>query len=202
MGNILNDLTDGFFPTLGRWQDRRPLWILGGLWALGLELFSVLYFQEHLGMLPCEYCVKVRLAMVAIFLGAMVAAICPRLLAAKVVGYASTLSAASWGLHMSAALEAINLKALHTPGWFPPCKAGRIDWPLGLRVDAWFPRHFGPQGICGEDSQWFFLGFSMTQWLVLVYTVMIAGLLMMLAAGILARYRAREAALAKAPPVC
>jgi disulfide bond formation protein DsbB len=196
MGNLVKDLTDGFFPVLGRWQDRRPLWLLGGLMALGLELFSVLHFQVGLGMLPCEYCVKIRLAMAAIFLWAMAAAICPRVLVFKLIGYAGTLAAASWGLYLSAALESISLKTLHVPGWFPPCKVGAIQWPFGLRPDAWLPSHFSPQGICGEAPPWIFLGFSMTQWLILIYELMIAGLLMMLASGILSRYRAWKDAFA------
>jgi disulfide bond formation protein DsbB len=119
--------------------------------------------------------------MVIIFFGAMVATINPRIVVLKLVGYVSAIGAAFWGLFMSAALEAINVKALYTPGWFPPCKVGKVAWPLGLRLDEWFPSHFSPNGICGEDSQWLFLGISMTQWLMLIYMAMISGLVMMLA---------------------
>jgi disulfide bond formation protein DsbB len=190
---LIRQITDDFFPTLARWQDRRALWLAGGLGALGLEIFSVVYFQGIMHLNPCEYCVKVRLAMWMIFLGALFAAVRPRTLFFKLVGYVSTLAAAGWGLYLSAVLEDINLKTLHDPHWFAPCSFGRIKWPFGLRPDEWFPGHFMATGICGENSKWSFLGFSMTQWLVLVYVVMIAGLVMMLAADVYARIKASRA---------
>jgi disulfide bond formation protein DsbB len=192
MGDLFKNITDQFFPTLGRWQERRPLWLLGGLWALGMELFSVLYFQLYLEMFPCEYCVKIRLSMIIIFIGAMVAAINPRCLILKVVGYGTTLCSAFWGLIMSGILETINIKTLYTPGWFPPCSAGFVKFPMGLKLDEWLPKHFNPEGTCGEDSQWLLMGFSMTQWLMLVYMAMIIGLILMLSSWILAAARAKS----------
>jgi disulfide bond formation protein DsbB len=117
----------------------------------------------------------------------------------KVVGYAFTIGAAFWGLMMSAALEVINLQALHSPDWTSTCSVTLIKWPLGLRLDEWFPRHFSPDGICGQDSQWFFLGFSMTQWLILIYLAIIAGLILMLASWTAAMIRRGGAAGAGRP---
>jgi disulfide bond formation protein DsbB len=170
---------------LGRWQDQRPLWLAGGLGALGLEIFSVLYFQSHLGLYPCEYCVQIRLAMVVIFAGAMFAAVWPKSLFFKLVGYVVSIGGAIWGLLLSARLESINVHALFTPNWFTPCRVAKVTWPLGLKLDQWWPKHFRPDGICGEDSQWFFLGFSMTQWLILTYLVILAGLFLMFASFLL-----------------
>ncbi|MDR2386821.1 MAG: disulfide bond formation protein B [Deltaproteobacteria bacterium] len=178
MVKIIKDITDDFFPTLGRWQSLRPLWLAGGLGALGLEIFSVLYFQVFLGLFPCEYCVKIRLAMIVIFLGAMVAALKPKFVLFKLIGYVITMGAAIWGLSMSISLEIINLKVKHS-GFIPPCSLKGIVFPLGLKFDEWLPANFAPQGICGEGPQWFFLGFSMTHWLILVYLVMICGLCLM-----------------------
>ncbi|MDR0622690.1 MAG: disulfide bond formation protein B [Deltaproteobacteria bacterium] len=192
MVKLVADITDDFFPTLGRWQSLRPLWLLGGFGALGLELFSVLYFQNYLGLFPCEYCVKIRSAMIAIFFGAMVAAVNPRLILFKLIGYATTLGAAIWGLSMSVALEIINLNSANIPGWFQPCSISNVAFPLGLKLDRWLPRHFAPEGICGEDSQWFFLGFSMTQWLILVYLVIITGLTLMLLSWLVSAINARR----------
>jgi disulfide bond formation protein DsbB len=157
-----------------------------------MELFSVFYFQTYLGMYPCEYCAKIRLAMIVIFMGAALAAIYPKWLILKIIGYGVTLTSAAWGLYLSAVLEGINLRALSS-GWLPPCSSGRITWPLGLKLDQWWPRQFRPDGICGEDSQWFFLGFSMTQWLIVIYTFMITGLTLMLIAHVTAKIKAARA---------
>jgi disulfide bond formation protein DsbB len=183
MVKIIKDITDDFFPTLAYWQGQRPLWLIGGLSALGLELFSVLFFQTYLELTPCEYCVKIRFAMIVIFFGAMVAAINPKFIAFRLIGYAVTMGGAIWGLAMSAILETITLKSVFS-GIFPPCSLTGIVYPLGLKLDAWFPKHFAPEGICGEGPQWFFLGFSMTQWLMVIYMVILTGLFLMLTSWI------------------
>ncbi|MDR2300661.1 MAG: disulfide bond formation protein B [Deltaproteobacteria bacterium] len=191
MVKLIKDITDDFFETLGRWQSLRPLWLTGGLAALVMEIFSVLYFQVFLGLFPCEYCVKIRFAMIVIFFGAMVAAINPKFVVFKLFGYAVSIGAAVWGLSMSVSLEIINLKVLHS-GFIPPCSLKGVVFPLGLKLDDWFPSHFAPQGMCGEGPQWFFLGFSMTQWLILVYSVMICGLALMFLSWLVFAVKARK----------
>ncbi|MDR2366532.1 MAG: disulfide bond formation protein B [Deltaproteobacteria bacterium] len=193
MFKLVQDITDDFFPTLARWQSGRALWLAGGLWALGLEIFSVLYFQVYLGLYPCEYCVQIRLSMILIFLGAAVAAVWPGFALFKLFGYAACMGAAAWGLSMSAALEIVNLKTAFTPGFLAPCRVGDVAWPLGLDLSGRFPTHFMPEGICGEDSRWAFLGNSMTQWLILVYLAMLVGLALMLVSWIASWVMSRKA---------
>ncbi|MDR2611452.1 MAG: disulfide bond formation protein B [Deltaproteobacteria bacterium] len=174
-------LLDDFWGTLKLWQDGRGLWFLGGLSALGLELFSYLYFQRRLGLSPCEYCVLIRSAMLVIFLGGMTGAVLPRSLLFKLPGLALALAGAVVGLRWSVILEGINLAAAMDPDFLPVCRSGRVEFPLGIPLDLWLPGHFSPGGECGLDSAWLFWGFSMTQWLIMIYTVYIVGLLMMAA---------------------
>jgi disulfide bond formation protein DsbB len=186
----LDALFEDFFAVLARWQDGRTLWLLGGGLALGLELFSVLWIQKVQGLFPCELCVKIRLAMWGVGLGAGWAALAPRRLAFKLPGYALTLGSAVAGLRLSTRLEAINVEATYDPQWLAPCVSGRVSFPGGLRLDKWLPLHFRPDGVCGETADWSLLGLSMTQWLMTVYAVMIVGLLLMLASFLAARLRA------------
>ncbi len=79
MSAILKELRDDFWGAWGRWQDRRPLWLMGGGIALFLEIFSWAFFQTFLGLLPCELCVYIRFSMLGIFAGAMVGALRPGL---------------------------------------------------------------------------------------------------------------------------
>jgi disulfide bond formation protein DsbB len=176
---------------LGRWEEGRALWVLGGLSALGLEIFSYVFFQAFLGLKPCEYCVLIRLAMLGLALGGFLGAAYPRSLLAKLPGYAVALGFSAWGLHLSLALEYINLEAALDPNFFSPCGSGAMDFPLGIPFDAMLPSHFLPSGVCGEDSRWALFDFSMTQQLIMIYVVYIVGLLLMLAAGILKSRKAR-----------
>jgi disulfide bond formation protein DsbB len=187
------DLLDSFFPTLGRWQDGRALWLAGGLFALGLEIFSVLWFQKRLGLSPCEYCVRIRLDMWLILLGGLVAAAMPRALLLKLAGWLLAFGASAAGLRSSWLLERINVRSLHVPGSLGPCRPGKADFILGLRFDAWFPLHFRPDGICGQDSLWFLWGLSMTQWLIIFFAFALGALSLVAAAAVLRRVRSGRA---------
>jgi disulfide bond formation protein DsbB len=149
-----------------------------------MEAFSVLWFQLHLGLRPCEYCVKIRLTMIIITIGAFIALLGPRYLALKLPAYLVTIAGAITGLKLTISLEFINIQTLYLSNGFYQCTSGRLKLPLGLRPDLWLPTHFKPLGICGLDSQWDFLGFSMTQWLIMIHIVMLLGLTLMFASFI------------------
>jgi disulfide bond formation protein DsbB len=181
-------LFDDFWGTLKLWQDGRALWLCGGLSALSLELFSVLYFQGRLRLSPCEYCVLIRLSMLVVFLGGMTGAVLPRSLPFKVAGLAVSLAGAVAGLRWTVVLENINLSSMD-PDYLPPCSPGGVaSFPFGIPLDRWLPGHFRPGGLCGESSlAWTFMDMTMTQWLIMVYAVYIAGLSLMAVAAALPR---------------
>jgi disulfide bond formation protein DsbB len=180
----LNNLVNDFWGTLGEWERGRVLWFCGGLSALALELFSYFYYQRHLALKPCEYCVLIRLAMWGIALGGLIGGIYPKCFLFKLPGYLVALISAIWGLVLSIKLENINLDALK-PDFFAPCQAGVVHFPFGLPMDKLMPTHFKPSGECGVDTLWSFFGFTMTQLLIMVYLVYILGLIFMLIASIM-----------------
>ncbi|MDR1080298.1 MAG: disulfide bond formation protein B [Deltaproteobacteria bacterium] len=180
-------LFDDFWGTLKRWQDRRALWLCGGLSALALELFSLLYFQRHLRLSPCEYCVLIRFAMATVFLGGMIGSIRPSSPLFKLPGLAVSIAGAAMGLRWCFVLEGINVHAAMNPDFMAPCSSGRVSFPLGLPLDRWLPGHFSPGGVCGVESQWEFWGMNMPQWLIMICLVYLAGLVLMGVANFLPR---------------
>ncbi|MDR2200295.1 MAG: disulfide bond formation protein B [Deltaproteobacteria bacterium] len=192
------ELLDDFWGVLGGWERGRALWLSGGLSALAVELFSYFYFQRHLGLKPCEYCVLIRFAVLGLALGGFLGAIVPAFFPAKLPGYLLSLSASLWGLHLSVKLDFINLAAMD-PDFFSPCASGRVKFPFGLEPDKLFPAHFSALGTCGADSAWSFWDFTMPEILIIVFSLYILGLLLMLAASILARRRSLKGSGATPP---
>jgi disulfide bond formation protein DsbB len=179
LAGLPDRLFDDFWGTLRVWQNGRALWLAGGLSALGLEIFSWLYFQLFLGLSPCEYCVLIRAAMIVVCLGGLIGAARPGSLFFKIPGLAAALAGSVAGLRWTLILEGINLEAVMDPEYLPVCSSGRVSFPFGIPLDRILPSHFYPGGTCGVESRWEFFGFSMTEWLLMIYAVYIAGLLFM-----------------------
>ena len=143
---------------------RRLVWLgLGGL-ALGLEIFSYVYFQAHLKLLPCELCVQIRFSMAALALGAFLIALSPRRLAFQLAGGLVMAWALVQGLVWDIRLEMIYLNPA-APG-YALCSPAAFRWPLPL--DRWLPALFAPTAPCGVDG-WRLLGLNMAEWLLPVY---------------------------------
>lgn len=169
------DLRADFWGTLGRWQDQRPIWLLGGGAALGLEIFSWAYFQNFLNLDPCELCVYIRFSMVVIFVGAAFSAIRPANVFFKAAGYAVVVWGMVRGLSWDLTLAADYIKAAEDP-WSVLCSDATARFPLGLPLSEWLPGHFAPVADCGEDG-WSLFGWNMAQWLFLVYGAYLVGIL-------------------------
>jgi disulfide bond formation protein DsbB len=151
---------------------RRLPWLaLGGL-ALGLEIFSKVYFQDYLNLKPCELCVYIRFSMAVVFLGSMVAALSPRRLAPQLLGGLMILWALVQGLIWDIRLEMIYLSQAAQE--FALCSPSAVRFPLGLPLERWLPSHFAPTAFdCGLDG-WSFLGLNMAEWLLPVYVFFLA----------------------------
>ena len=153
---------------------RRPAWLcLGGL-ALGLEIFSYVYFQNYLGLRPCELCVYIRFSMVAVFLGSAVVALNPRWPLCQMAGGLIILWALVQGLVWDLKLEGIYLK--HAAQGYALCSPAAVRFPLGLPLEKWLPSHFSPTAPCGADG-WCLLGLNMAEWLLPVYAFFLAAYL-------------------------
>lgn len=183
---ILSNLKKDYWGTLADWQDRRPIWLLGGGSALALEIFSWAYFQNFLGLSPCEMCVYIRFSMVAIFAGAMIAAIKPNKPLFKAIGYIVVIWGMVKGLRWDIALELDYLKALEDP-FSVPCSMATAYYPFGLPLAQWLPGHFAPAAMCGEDG-WSLFGLNMAQWLFIVYGVYLLGIFNLLISWPISRF--------------
>ncbi|MDR2459363.1 MAG: disulfide bond formation protein B [Deltaproteobacteria bacterium] len=168
-------LLDDFWGTLAYLTVHRPLWLLGGLSALALELFSYFYYQRFLHLRPCEYCVLIRFCMLIIFFGGLTGAIYPKNFFPRCCGFIISLWGAILGLYYTLKLEDINLDALN-PDFLPVCGTGEVIFPFGIPMTRLFPSHFTATGTCGEDTLWSLLGFNMAEYLMMIYIIYILGL--------------------------
>jgi disulfide bond formation protein DsbB len=181
LNKLLIPLGQDFWSTLNRWQNQRPLWLLGGLSAFFLEIFSILFFQFFLELQPCDFCVRIRFCMITLFLGSLVALIKPSSFFLKLPAYGLCLYSAIFGLCLTIQLEIINLNQAYNTQYTPFCKPGQVVFPFKLPLYKWLPNHFSAPGVCGSaDSSWSLWGFSMSEWLMMIYTIYILGLLLML----------------------
>jgi disulfide bond formation protein DsbB len=147
--------------------DRRLAWLgLGGL-ALGLEIFSHIYFQNYLKLRPCELCVYIRFSMVAVFLGSAVTALNPRRFAWRLAGGLFVVWGLIQGLIWDIRLAGIYWQAA-APGYYALCSPATVRFPLGLPLERWLPSHFAPTAPCGVDG-WRLLDLNMAEWLLSVY---------------------------------
>ena len=138
--------------SLARWQDQRFLWLL----MAGLSVFMLVVahslFQNYLYMKPCEQCVYTRLAFVLMALGGLAAAVNPKNVALKLVGYGLALWGIVYGIGVALKLDRIH-HAVHSDNPFgvQGCSTDPV-FPLGLPLDRWSAEWFKPTGDCGYDN--------------------------------------------------
>lgn len=149
-----------FFKTL---STKRIGWFLLLMSALALE-GTALYFQHGMGLQPCVMCIYERVAILGIAFSGLFGLLYPSAmilrLIALVIGLGSTIKG------LSITLSHLDLQ-LHPAPW-KQCSAF-AEFPETLPLDKWFPYFFQPHGSCREIS-WQFLGFSMVQWLVVIFS--------------------------------
>ena len=136
---------------IARLQDGRFIWLL--MFALSLALVGVAHFlfQVYGYMSPCEHCVYIRYAFVVMALGGLIAAINPRRIACKILGYLLGFYGACRGVFFSVKLYFIH-RAAHSDDIFgvQGCSA-QPHFDFGLPLHEWFPSLFLPSGDCGFD---------------------------------------------------
>lgn len=150
-------------PVLGELPLWRWPWLLLAASALGLELCA-LYFQYVLELDPCVLCVYERTAVGGILLAGLIGAIAPRLALFRWTGFVLWLVAAGWGLQL--AMQHVGIQI----GEIDQTCTYLADFPSWAPLDQWWPAVFQPTGMC-DDIQWLFLGLSMPQWMMGVYSI-------------------------------
>ena len=138
-------------------------WLLLAFTALAFEL-SALFFQYGLGLEPCIMCVYQRVAIWAIFLAGIITALAPKVILFRVIGYGLWGVGAIWGLLI--AIEHVEMQQASSSLFFT-CEF-IPNFPTWAPLHEWIPALFAATGDCGEIS-WQFLGYSMPQWMVVIY---------------------------------
>ena len=138
-------------------------WGLLALSAIGLE-FAALYFQYVMDLKPCIMCIYSRVAIWGIFFAGVIGYLAPQQLIARLIAYGLWGTGAIWGLLI--ALEHVEMQSSAMSLFFS-CEF-IPNFPDWAPLHEWLPFLFEASGDCGEIS-WQFLGYSMPQWMIVVY---------------------------------
>jgi disulfide bond formation protein DsbB len=139
-------------------------WLLLAITAIALEL-SALFFQYAMGLAPCIMCVYQRLAIFSIFTAGVIGLFGYHSLLLRALAYLFWGIGSIWGLII--ALEHVEMQA-NSGSLFFSCELVP-NFPEWAPLHEWLPFLFEATGDCGEIS-WQFVGFSMPQWMVVVFT--------------------------------
>lgn len=140
----------------------RLSWLVLLASALGLET-AALFFQYVMQLEPCVLCVYERLAVAGIGLAGLLGLTAPGLRLIRSSTYLLWGASAIWGLSLAMEHVGIQFGTSNLNCEF------FANFPAWFKLDEWFPAIFAPTGYC-DDIQWEFLGFTMPQWMVVVYS--------------------------------
>jgi len=142
---------------------KRRAWLFLAGVAITLEIIA-LYFQHVMGLSPCVMCIYQRTAILGIAIAGLIGAMAPQVFIVRLVAYGLWGYSAIKGLLI--ALEHVDIQINSSP--FFSCDF-RPNFPQWLLLDEIIPTFFQAQGDCATIS-WQFLGWSMSQWMVLVFS--------------------------------
>lgn len=137
-------------------------WLLLLLSTIALES-TALYFQHGMGLAPCVMCIYERVALFGITLSALIGLLYPRLLILRLFSLFLGLSSSVKGMLL--AIKHVDYQ-LHPAPW-NQCSY-MAEFPQSFPLDRWLPYVFNPTGSCSEIT-WSFLGFSMAQWIIVIF---------------------------------
>ncbi len=145
---------------------RRP-WFLLFITSLSLELCA-LFFQHVMKLDPCVMCIYERVAMFGLMFAGLIGCLAPTITVIRSTAFGLWLVSSAWGLQLA---------ITHTDYQMNPSPFATCDFfanfPEWAPLDKWLPWLFNPTGYCDEIS-WMFLGWSMPQWLILIFAVSLA----------------------------
>lgn len=145
----------------------RKAWLaLAGV-ATAFELIAM-YFQHVMGLGPCVMCIYQRTAMLGLVFAGLIGAIAPQNFVVRLVGYGLWGYSAIKGLLL--ALEHVEIQTSNSP--FFSCDF-RPNFAHTLPLDEWLPFFFKVGGDCVAIT-WSFLGYSMSQWMIVIFAAFTA----------------------------
>ena len=157
------------FTCLNKLATKRRSWLLLFGVATTLEL-TALFFQYMMGFEPCVMCIYQRTAMLGIAIAGLIGAIAPSNMLVRLSGYIVWGYSAITGLLL--AIEHVDIQTNPSP--FFTCDFAP-NFPQWLKLDHMLPEFFAATGDCADIS-WVFLGFSMSQWMIVIFSIFIAAL--------------------------
>lgn len=140
-------------------------WLILAISALSLEL-SALYFQYIMNLPPCIMCIYQRVAILSIFFAGIIGYFSCKNLIGRLVAFSLLGTGAIWGLLI--AVEHVEMQGAAFSLFFT-CEL-IPNFPSWAPLHEWLPFLFEATGDCG-DINWEFLGYSMPQWMIFVYSV-------------------------------
>ena len=162
----------------------RVFWFFLLLTALGLET-AALGFQYLLDLRPCVLCIYERVAVAGVALAGLLGMISPANTTIRVLAYLVWASSALWGLLL--AMEHVGIQM----GTSSLSCEFFANFPAWLPLDQWAPAVFAPTGYC-DEIQWQFLGLSMPQWMLVVYSAYLVLLGLALITEFIGRHDSRR----------
>ncbi|MDG1751695.1 MAG: disulfide bond formation protein DsbB [Thalassotalea sp.] len=148
---------------LSNLSSNKKAWQLLAITALGFEL-SALFFQYFLELKPCIMCIYQRVAIWAIFFAGLLGSFTYQYVFGRIASYALWGTGAIWGLLI--ALEHVEMQSSKFSFLFS-CEFVP-NFPSWAPFHEWIPALFAATGDCG-NIDWQFLGYSMPQWMIVVY---------------------------------
>ena len=153
--------------TLG---NTRVFWIILGIVAIGIVLFSHFVIQDFLLIPPCEQCVYIRYAFVVLMLGCFIVALEPRSWIFKSIGVIVILYALVRGIVAARTLNTIHIALKE--GIVFGLKGCSLEpqFDFNLPLDTWIPQLFRPLGFCGYDMPYVNMELSpFREWFIALY---------------------------------
>ncbi|GLX83181.1 disulfide bond formation protein DsbB [Thalassotalea eurytherma] len=138
-------------------------WLLLAFSALVFE-GCALYFQYILNLEPCIMCIYQRVAIFGILFAGIIGFIGSDNITARILAFASWGLGAIWGLVI--ALEHVEMQTSSMSFLFS-CEVVP-NFPSWAPLHEWLPSIFAATGDCGKIS-WQFLGYSMPEWMIIVF---------------------------------
>ncbi|QLB12390.1 thiol:disulfide interchange protein DsbB [Bisgaardia hudsonensis] len=142
---------------------QRTSWLLLILSGLLLE-GCALYFQHGMDLSPCLMCIYERVALLGIVISGIIGFIFPRFILIRLFAIIVGLFSAIKGLLL--ALKHFDYQI--NPGPWNQCSV-LAEFPTTIPLDKWIPYMFNPTGSC-SDIVWSFLGYSMVQWIIFIFS--------------------------------
>lgn len=150
---------------LNQLATNKKAWLTLAISALTFEIIALI-FQYMMNLAPCIMCVYQRLAIFSILFAGLIGYFSCQNILGRFIAFAFWGIGAIWGLMI--AIEHVDMQGA-TLSFFYSCDLVP-NFPQWAPLHQWLPFLFEATGDCG-DINWQFLGYSMPQWMIVIYSI-------------------------------